>query len=107
MRKVVLAFLVLGGCGRSYEVAKMGPDTYSVSAMASSGSVARGRAIGTAGQYCQGMAREVLVTNVASQDYPAGSADVTFRCLVTGDPALQRPSYEQGPSINVNVRAQR
>jgi hypothetical protein len=30
---------------------------------------------------------------------------VTFRCLVTGDPALQRPSYEQGPAINVNVRS--
>jgi hypothetical protein len=47
------------------------------------------------------MGKQVLVTNIqTTPGYPgAGSADVVFRCLASGDPALQRPDYRPAPSV--------
>lgn len=105
------ACLLLGGCAATHDVAKMGPDTYTVSSSASpvrgGPSGARSMAITAAGAYCEKMGREVLVTNVAGRTtnvHGAGSVDVTFRCLTSGDPQLQRPIYQPAPDIVIQNR---
>lgn len=104
--------LLLIGCAATHDVAKMGPDTYTVSSSASpvrgGASGARSMAINAAGAYCQKIDREVMVTNVAGQTtnvHGAGSVDVTFRCLVPGDPQLKRPVYERSPDVIIQNRS--
>lgn len=112
MRKIIVVGFLLGGCAMTHEVAKLGPDTYSVSVSASAArggsSGSRSLAVKAAGDYCTQMGREVLVTNIGGQMtsmYGAGSSDVTFRCLTAGDPRLQSPSYESpDATVNVNVK---
>lgn len=94
------------GCAMTYDVAKLGPDTYTVSTAASpargGAAGARSMAINAASDYCRKMDREVMVTNLNGHTtnlYGAGSTDVVFRCLAPGDPDLHRPDYQQPPSV--------
>lgn len=111
-RLLVLAGIgLIGGCAVAHDVAKLGPDTYTVSANAApargGASGARSLAVNAAGAYCERMSREVLVTNISGQTtnvYGAGSVDVTFRCLQPGDPQLQRPTHEKAPDVIVQNR---
>ncbi len=107
----VAGLSLLAGCAATHDVAQMGPDTYTVSASASpargGASGARSMAITAAGQHCQKLGREVMVTNVSGQTtniHGAGSVDVTFRCLAPGDPALQRPVYQRPPDVVIQNR---
>jgi hypothetical protein len=108
---MVVAALGLSACAATYDVAKLGPDTYTVSSAASpargGASGARSLALARAAEYCQQMAREVMVINMAGQTtniHGAGSADVSFRCLTANDPQLVRPSYERSPDVIVQHR---
>jgi hypothetical protein len=105
----VLTFLT--SCAATYDVAKMGPDTYSVSAQASpargGASGSRSMALNKATDYCQGMGREMLVKNISGHTtniYGAGGVDVTFQCLVAGDPELRRPDYQRPPDVVIQDR---
>jgi hypothetical protein len=98
------AVAALTSCGppKSYDVVKLGPDTYSVSATAfqtmGGVSAARTVAVNRGTQYCQAAGLEFLATNISSQMLDltgSGTVDVTFRCLRAGDPELQRPIYQR------------
>ena len=83
----------------------MGPDTYSVSADDLNASTAKQAALSQAQNHCKGHGKEILVTNTrASQGSARTVYDVTFRCLVAGDPELTRPTYSTPPDIRIEDR---
>jgi hypothetical protein len=91
---ILVVTLEVSGCAMSSGVLKMGPDTYSVNAMAAP---ARGGVTGAktivyreANAECAKQGREILVVNESTGvTFPAnGRVDLTFRCLAHGDPAL-------------------
>jgi hypothetical protein len=113
MRIVLLciAGALCASCAQSSGILKMGPDTYTISASAApargGSSEARKIALSEANQHCAQMGREILVTNVGTATtniYGAGTAEVTFRCLVKGDPELQRPEYRRPPDTVIEDR---
>jgi hypothetical protein len=91
---ISLVALAISGCAMSSGVLKMGPDTYSVNAMAAP---ARGGITGAksivyreANAECAKQGRDILVVSESTGvTFPAnGRVDLTFRCLAHGDPAL-------------------
>ena len=50
--------------------------------------------------------QRVTVINMKTSPFVGGgkSFDVTFRCLVKGDPALVRPNFEQVPDVIIEDR---
>jgi len=108
---LLAALLAIGGCAMSSGVQKLGPDTYSVSASAApvrgGYSEARRIALEDANKYCSHIGREIVVTNVdtaTTNVHGAGSADITFRCLLPGDPQLRRPEYRRAPDTVIEDR---
>lgn len=102
---VVATLLSIIGCAQSTGAMKMGPDTYNVTADALGSSNARQVALSEANSHCQGMGKEILVTNTGvGQDRARSVYDVTFKCLSTGDPDLQRPNYESAADIVIKSR---
>ena len=105
MRHGWLVCVLLSGCAYTTSttaVAPMGQDTYSVGASAgeyAGGSAeARTLALQKANGHCQSLSRQLKVLAVE----PAGErTNVTFQCLMPGDPRLAQPS--SGPTINVNL----
>lgn len=102
---------LLSGCAQSSGVLQLGPDTYTVSVHAAPArggeSGARKLALTEAQQQCQKMGREIIVDNLTSgpsSHFPGGTVDVTFKCLLPNDAALNRPSYEQGPDAVIQLR---
>lgn len=106
MKKIALfAVLALTGCAQSTGAMKMGPDAYSVAADALGASNARQVAMLEANAKCQSMGKEILVTNTSSgKDRARSVYEVTFKCLVEGDPDLLRPQYESAPDIVIENR---
>jgi hypothetical protein len=109
--RLVLLPLLLVGCSMSSGVLKMGPDTYSLSVAASpaGGGVVGARQIALTGaeKYCSDTGKEILVTNTSSRVTTAagaGAVDVTFRCLLRGDPDLVRPDYQRPPDTVIEDR---
>lgn len=107
MRNLLLLFIFifLTACAQSSGVLKMGPDTYSVSVHAAPArggeSGARNLALTEANKKCTEEEKEILVTNISSgrsSHFPGGTVEVTFQCLVKGDPDLQRPTYRDAPT---------
>ena len=82
----VCGCLLAGGCAMSYDVVKVGPDTYLVSAVAAParGGIdgARQKADETAAEKCQSLGKSPMVTNINTvHEYPATDrAVVTFTC---------------------------
>lgn len=74
------------GCAMTYDVVKVGPDAYQVSALAAParGGIAgaQHRATEAANEKCQSLGKSTTVTNVETgHDFPAnGRAVVTFSC---------------------------
>ena|SRR5258708_2801087 len=106
---VFVASVLLSACADADRPVQMGPDTYSIMAMASNsrgGSMgARTIAVRDAGQYCQSLERQLLVKNIengTSGGY--GTVNVTFRCLPGGDPELRRPDYQPTPNVIIENR---
>ena len=108
---VAIVALALTSCADSDKPVALGPDTYSVSALAanSRGGVAGARTIATreAGEHCQAQGRQILVTNIETgtmSNGGLGTATVTYRCLSVGDPELRRPSYQPAPNVIIETR---
>lgn len=107
---LAIAALALASCADSDKPVALGPDTFSVSALAASsrGGVAGARTIAVreAGQHCQARGQQILVTNIETGTTSGGlgTATVTFRCLSDGDPELRRPSYQPAPNVIVETR---
>lgn len=108
---VLVAASLLAACASSSGALAVGPDTYLVSNKRSAWSGgpegAKKDAIVEANAHCSSMGKEVLVTNIESRNRGnegAGSADVYFRCLQSGDPELQRPNYERAPDTVIEDR---
>jgi hypothetical protein len=74
------------GCAMTYDVVKMGPDTYQTSAVASPArggiSGAQRMAVASANTKCDSLGKSINVTNIESgHEFPAaGRAIVTFTC---------------------------
>jgi hypothetical protein len=86
-------------------VQRLGPDTYTITGIASTirggAAAARGIALTEANEYCQKTGKEALVKNVGQQNLN-NSADIVFRCLSSNDPELQqRPDYTKIPDVVV------
>jgi hypothetical protein len=108
--------VLLAGCAaelRSSGVMKVGPDTFTVSTVtngAAGGELgAKQGALEEANRYCSEQKREILLTNIDSKSGygPArrdGHATLIFRCLVAGDPDLQRPIIRQAPNTVIEDR---
>ncbi len=101
-----IAICLLAGCSFGGQVQSMGPDTYTVSnqvAPVSGGSVAaREMALQEANAFCEKQGKSVLVTNT-SESYGTDYS-VTFRCLLSDDPDLKRPTYQAAPDLVVRVQ---
>lgn len=108
---IIATMVILQGCGSTGSVLKMGPDTYRVSAsrhnMAGGSTAAEADALQTANSHCQGLSKEVLVTNTSSDfDRPFYNYTATFQCLNSDDPGLHRPQYRPAPTTVIEDRRQ-
>lgn len=106
MKHVLLLTVALTGCAMSNGIQKMGPDTYSVSAMAApmrgGASGAEIKALESANEFCATQGREIMVKNTSSRTVNgagAGTAMITFQCLAGGDRGLTRPTYQSAPDV--------
>ena len=99
--------LFVAGCATSSGISKLGPDTYRMSSYYSvvRGGTAAAQAdvLNSAGSYCENMGKEVLVKNTQKLfSYNANAYtgfEAIFQCLDKNDTTLQRPTYEQAPSV--------
>ena len=87
--RLVLTFIVLAmvtACAMTYDVVKMGEDTYQASAVASPArggiSGAQQMALTNANKKCDSLGKSINVTNIdTGHEFPAaGRAIVTFTC---------------------------
>ena len=112
MRVLVFASILLAaGCAQSSGVLKQGPDTYTVSTQAAP---ARGGMPGAkrmayeeASDHCGKLGREMKVISEATRrinQFGAGWADLTFRCLQASDPELTRPNLKAVPDVVIENR---
>lgn len=104
----VILSLALVGCGTvpsTSGVLPLGPDTYRISARASMGAEAQSQkmAVLEGQQHCKTVNREFMVigTKVLKAN---GGYEVTFRCLMAGDPELARPNLEKVPDSVIQIR---
>ncbi len=112
MKNKLLASFVLvllGACGSTGGVMKLGPDTYTVSASkhyTSGGAVAKTNALEAANTHCLQLGKELLVTNTTDgYNGTFYTHSVIFNCLEKGDPKLTRPTYKKTPDVvieNIN-----
>lgn len=102
---LAMTIAVISGCVSTGQVSKMGPDTYRVSASSLNLPNAESSVLGKAQLFCEQQKKELLVTNTV-QDYqrPHHTYSVTFRCLTSDDPSLQRPTYQQAPTTVIEDR---
>lgn len=108
MRKVMVwgAALVLAGCASSGPV-PMGQDTWYITKQSSTGfnSAASVKAdlYREANDYCVSQGRQLQPISDSGVDGQPGralaNAQVTFRCLLAGDPELSRPVLKPRPDI--------
>jgi hypothetical protein len=93
---VVAACALLNACAHS-GVVKVAPDTYMIANSEwgfSSGAYQKAEAIKEGSTYCASIGREILVLDTSQNDVSFGktpAAEVRFKCLVSGDPALRQP----------------
>ena len=88
------------GCNTPARVTQIGADTFTVSARTPHGGTASARdaALSAANQQCARLSKQLLVLKSSNnfelnemKEIGSDIIDVTFRCLVAGDPALRRP----------------
>lgn len=96
------------GCGtipRSTGAMQLGPDTYRISARASMGNEASSQkmSLAEAKQHCDSLQKQMVVIRTEHKgDY--GPYEVTFRCLLAGDPDLVRPNLEKEPDTVIKIK---
>jgi hypothetical protein len=99
---------LLISCGlvpRSTGVMPLGPDTWRVAARSSGGNSTDSQkmAMDEALTYCKGLGKQLLVIGTKREQY-GGPFEVSFRCLQSGDPELQRPVLERSPDAVIKVQ---
>lgn len=112
MRGYALTFsaLVLAGCGTvpsSSGVMQLGPDTYRVAARGPMGAVHKSQqlAFEESNRHCQTLGRSFKVVGTRQIEAAGGGPyEVTYRCLLAGDPELTRPNLEPVPDVTVKVK---
>jgi putative hemolysin len=95
----------------STRVVPIGPDTYMIQRQGGTGFVGTNSlkmdALEGAGAYCADRGKHLFVVSTSEQPaaamgrYP--SADVQFRCLEKGDPALARPTLAPAPDSRIVI----
>lgn len=106
----VFSALVLAGCGTvpsSSGVMQLGPDTYRVAARGPMGAVQKSQqlAFEESNRHCKTLGRAMMV--IGTRQIVAnggGPYEVTYRCLLVGDPELTRPNLEPVPDVTVRVK---
>lgn len=107
MKRIGLLLLVLTGCAAPTGggIQQMGPDTFTLSAIAhpavGGASGARNFAIEEANKFCASRGQLILVTSTEGRRVSpggAGSADIVFKCLPPGDREFTRQDYRPPPS---------
>ncbi len=98
---------LLISCGlvpKSTGVMPLGPDTWRVAARSSGGNSTDSQkmAMDEAIAYCKGLGKQLLVIGTKREQH--GPFEVTFRCLQSGDPELQRPVLERSPDAVIKVQ---
>lgn len=112
MRILCAAFgvLAIAGCGTvpsSSGVMQLGPDTYRVAARGPMGAVHKSQqlAFDESNRHCQSLGRLFKVIGTRQiEDVGGGPYEVTYRCLLAGDPELTRPNLEPVPDVTVKVK---
>lgn len=114
MKRLIILILtvgVLGGCMRTGDILKMGPDTYSVSSYRApifgGASGAQSNAIKEANAHCESIGKEIIVSNthkVYSRHKMGGTSEITFMCLDREDSELTRPKYRANPDVVIENR---
>ena len=106
--------LTVAACASSTGVMKLGPDTYRTSAGAApalgGSSGAQKIALDEGRQFCEQQRLEILVMNISTEtfnNFGAGIANITFRCLAKDDPEYVRPTYTTTPTTVIEDRRQR
>jgi hypothetical protein len=106
----IVAASLLAGCGamsRSSGVMQLGPDTYRVSAGAPMGDVSQSQkaAFTEAQGHCTAGGKQLMTVGTRRLAGPGGgSYEVTFRCLASGDPDLQRPNMQPAPTSIIQIK---
>ena len=93
---------LLSGCASS-GVVSTGPDTYMIAKTSrvpafTSGAELAADLYREANAFCIGQERQLLTVNATARDWAPASAKLEFRCLVEGDPELERPTTNQTPA---------
>ena len=104
---LALTAFSLTSCGlvpRSSGPMSLGPDTWRIAARSAGGNSTESQrmALDEAKSFCQSMARELLVIGTQRDQY--GPYEVTFRCLRSNDPGLQRPNLEPVPDAVIRIK---
>ena len=103
------SILMLGACGTTGSVLKMGPDAYKVSAskhnMAGGAPSAENEGLSKANTHCEMLSKELLVTNTSkSFERPFYNFSATFLCLDKSDERLKTPIYQNSPDLIIEQR---
>jgi hypothetical protein len=109
MIRIVLVFTLsslLTACGGVSEVVKTGKDTYMVASsdttIGSGGGNLKVKLYKAASKFCEDQSKVLMPVSTSSIDWAIGrpaSAELVFRCLLEGDPDLQRPEMKPVPNI--------
>lgn len=105
-----VAALALVGCASSGPV-PIGPDTYMLAKpgdfMTVSGGTVKAELYREAGGFCQKQGKHLMPLSTSSTDASVAryaSAEISFRCLVAGDPELKRPTMKQTPDVRIEMK---
>lgn len=104
---MLAALTACGAVAKSSGPMALGPDTYRVAVRAPLGDVTDSQrmALSEAQAHCKSMSKELMTIGTRRLDQPSGGPyEVTFRCLTSGDPDLQRPNLQSAPSAVIQVK---
>jgi hypothetical protein len=108
-----LSTLLLTACASHTGVVPMGRDTFMIAKQQATGFPGLGNMkaeiIGEGSRHCaaQGKEFQIVATNETQPPYILGNyprSEITFMCLASGDPELQRPRLRKTPDTVIEVR---
>jgi hypothetical protein len=98
--------MLLAGCATSTGILPAGPNTYTITEkyapIRGGGTEAESSAVNKANDFCTQQGREFVPNNMG-QAGPTGYT-VTFRCLLSNDPAVGNYHLGQAPNVIVEQR---
>ena len=110
---IFLYTLVLISCASHTGIVSIGKDTYMIAKQQATGFPGLGNMkaeiITEGNSYCQGQSKEfqIVSTNETKPPYILGNyprSEITFMCISSVDPALQRPILQESPSTIIEIR---